>query len=62
MANTSPLKYDAGVITIRADKEFRDALESVRRSLDPIPSKSDAIRQLVLERSKQLERKRTNGK
>ena len=61
MGNTSPVKYN-GVITIRVDAEFKEALEDVRRSMDPIPSKSDAIRKVIFERQRQLERKRSHGR
>lgn len=63
MANTTPLKYQKAV-TIRVDEDFIEAVEEIRRSEKPIPTKSDAIRDAVLEkreRKRQAERRR-NGR
>ena len=44
----NPLKYNI-TFTIRVDQEFLDAVEELRRLQDPIPSKSDVIRDLVMD-------------
>jgi hypothetical protein len=56
MAN--PLKYSI-TFTIRVDQDFLDAVEQLRRAQDPIPSKSDVIRDLVMDAAK---RARAKGK
>jgi metal-responsive CopG/Arc/MetJ family transcriptional regulator len=46
MANTNPVRYDIP-LTIRVDQEFLDAIDDLRRRLTPIPSRSEAIRDLA---------------
>ncbi len=47
MPNVSPLKYP-DAMTIRVDQEFRDAVDELRRGMNPVPTKSEAIRIVVL--------------
>lgn len=43
MPNVNP-KIQRHAFTMRVDDDFERRLESLRRRLDPIPSKSDAVR------------------
>jgi hypothetical protein len=51
MPNVSPIKYTTA-FTMRVDQEFLDAVEELRRLQSPIPTKSDVIREAVLEARK----------
>ena len=57
MPNVSPVKYTTA-FTMRVDQEFLDAVEELRRLQTSIPSKSDVIRDLVMEA---LRRSKTKG-
>jgi hypothetical protein len=46
MANQNPLEFDRP-FTMRANEEFHDQLEAIRRTRDPIPTKAELIRALV---------------
>jgi hypothetical protein len=67
MANTNPKKYTAA-FTMRADGEFLDAVEELRRletvaavkaGAEQLPSKSDVVREAVMEA---LKRAKSKGK
>lgn len=42
-------KIQRHAFTMRVDDEFVEAVDALRRLMDPIPSKSDAVRAAVLE-------------
>lgn len=48
MANPYPLKHDIAM-TIRVDKEFVRVVDAMRKTMDPMPSKSEMIRRAVFE-------------
>ena len=56
MPNVSPIKYKTSFM-MRVDQEFLDAVEQLRRLQDPIPSKSDVIRELVMDAAKRAKAK-----
>ena len=56
MANVNPTKYTTA-FTMRVDQEFLDAVEELRRSQSPIPTKADAIRAAVMAALKQAKAK-----
>jgi hypothetical protein len=58
MPNVNPVKYTTA-FTMRADQEFLDAVEELRRLQTPIPTKADAIRAAVMEA---LERAKAKSK
>jgi len=65
MANTNPVKYTTA-FTMRADQEFLKAVEELRRFTvlsssadEPIPTKSDVVREAVMEA---LKRAKAKGK
>lgn len=61
MANVSPKKFTTA-FTMRVDDEFLRAVEVVRRSHDPVPSKSDAIRVEMLAAAARIQRKAAKRK
>jgi hypothetical protein len=48
MPNVSPIKYST-IFTIRVDQEFLDAVEELRELQRPIPTKSNVVREAVME-------------
>lgn len=48
MANTTQLRYDER-FNMKADREFFDALDKLRKREIPEKSRSDMVRKLVLE-------------
>jgi len=58
MPNVSPVRYTT-VFTMRVDRGFLDAVDVLRRLQTPIPSKSNVIREAVMEA---LKRAKVRGK
>jgi Arc/MetJ-type ribon-helix-helix transcriptional regulator len=58
MPNVTPLKYSIS-FAMRVDQEFLDAVEELRGLQRPIPTKSDVIREAVMEA---LKRAKAKGK
>jgi hypothetical protein len=58
MPNVNPLKYSIS-FAMRVDQEFLDAVEELRRLQTPIPTKSDVIREAVMDA---LKRAKAKGK
>jgi hypothetical protein len=58
MPNVSPVRYTT-VFTMRVDQGFLDAVDELRRLQTPIPSKSNVIREAVMEA---LHRAKAKGK
>ena len=48
MPNVSPIKYST-IFTIRVDQEFLDAVEELRELQRSIPTKSNVVREAVME-------------
>jgi hypothetical protein len=56
MPNVNPVKYTTA-FTMRADQEFLDAVEELRRLQSPIPTKADVIRAAVMDALKRAKAK-----
>lgn len=57
MANVNPVTKPKA-FTLRVDQEFLDAVERIRVLKNPIPTKSEAVRDAVMEKLARLERRK----
>lgn len=46
MANVSPVRFDTA-FSMRAEAEFFQKLDEIRRRRDPIPTRAEVVRELV---------------